>query len=296
MIDALVDDSLCDNANAMTEADAIPAEFLDNPDPPVDNNPSPVAGRQRETQMGFVRSLATIVFLIALPVAIITTNVRLLLNAPLVYDYAFDRYHAEETTGLSRADLDRCGAELREYFNNGEPTYYCTVTENGLQAPIFSARETLHMEDVKSLVTWVNRVQLISVMYIVAYGVIFFVWSREGNLRQLAGQSLIALLAGLVFVGAVGVFAAIGFDAAWEQFHELLFANDLWRLNPRTDHLIQMFPEEFWRDATFMLGALCLIQAAIIGAFAGIYLLSSRGDRRELSGSLSVGHSSSQAA
>jgi hypothetical protein len=45
-----------------------------------------------------------------------------------------------------------------------------------------------------------------------------------------------------------------------------------------------------------MLGALCLIQAAIIAAVAGIYLLSSRGERRELSGAIGVGRSSSQAA
>ena len=92
------------------------------------------------------------------------------------------------------------------------------------------------------------------------------------------------------------MFAAFGFEAALERFHELLFTNDLWRLNPRTDHLIQMFPEAFWRDATFMLGALCLIQAALIAAVAGIYLLSSRGERRQLLGAIGVGRSTSQAA
>ena len=279
----------------MTEDAEIPAEVLDKPDPRVDNNGVAVAGRQRETHMGFIRSLATIVFVIALPVAILTTNIRVLLNAPLVYDYAFDRYNAEETTGLSRADLDACGAELREYFNNSEPTYYCTVTENGLPTPIFSARETLHMEDVKDLVVWVNWLQMISVMFIVAYGVVFFVWSREGNLRQLAGQCLAGLLLGFIAVGAVGAVAAVGFDAAFEQFHEIAFSNDLWRLNPRTDHLIQMFPEEFWRDATFMLGAMCLIEAALIASVAGIYLISSKAERRHIAGSIEV-NASTQAA
>ena len=40
-----------------------------------------VAGRQRDTNMGFARSLATIVFILALPIAIVTSNVRILLNA-----------------------------------------------------------------------------------------------------------------------------------------------------------------------------------------------------------------------
>lgn len=271
-------------------------EALDKADPPVDNNDVAVAGRQGETHMGFARSLATILFIVALPVAIITTNVRLLMNAPVVYDYAFDRYDAESSTGLSRSDLDACAAELRRYFNNGEPTYYCTVTENGLPAPIFSAKETQHMEDVKGLVTWMNLLQVITVMFVVAYGVLFFVWSKEGNLRELAGQSLASLLIGGLVVGAIAAFAAVGFEAAWERFHEIAFTNDNWLLNPRTDHLIQMFPEAFWRDAVFIMGALTLLEAALIAAVSGIYLISTKGERRQIAGTIAVSSSTSQAA
>lgn len=269
---------------------------LDNADRPLDNASVAVAERQGETHMGFARSIATILFIIALPIALITTNVRLMLNAPLTYDYAFDRYNAEDVTGLTRADLDACAADLRDYFNNSEPTYYCTVTENGLPGPILSARETQHMEDVKGIVTWVNLAQVVSVMMVVAYGIIFFVWSREGNLRQLAGQSLAALLLGVIVVGAIGAFAAVGFDAAWERFHRILFTNDNWLLDPQTDHLIQMFPEEFWRDAVFMLGGLILMQAALIAAVAGIYLIATKPARRPLSQSIGVSPSASQAA
>ena len=288
--------TLCIAMNDATPHEAAPG-LLDNADPPVDNDQVVVAGRQRETHMGFIRSLATILFVLALPVAIVTTNVRLLLNAPFIYDYSFDRYDATQATGLSRSDLDDTGAALRDYFNNDEKTIYHTVTENGLPAPVFNARETRHMEDVKALVVWVNRVQLASVMFIVAYGMVFFVWSREGTLRQLAGQTLAGLLLGLIAIGVIGVAAVVSFDAAWEQFHVILFPSGFWLLNPRTDHLIQMFPEEFWRDATFIFGALCLLEAAVGAAVAGIYLLSSKGQRGAVTaGNIAVGASSSQAA
>jgi integral membrane protein (TIGR01906 family) len=267
---------------------AVESETLDKADPPVDNASVAVAGRQRETHMGFVRTLATIAFIIALPIALVTTNIRLLLNAPLIYDYAFDRYHAEETTGLSRADLDHCAAELREYFNNGAKTYYCTVTENGLPTSIFTARETLHMEDVKSLVSKMNIVQIASVMFVVAYGIVFFVWWRDSDLRQLASQALVGLLAGAAVIAVLGVMVAVGFDSTWERFHELAFTNDLWLLNPRTDHLIQMFPEEFWRDAIFILAGMTLLEAAAVACVSAIYLISSRGPHRHLSGSIAM--------
>jgi integral membrane protein (TIGR01906 family) len=270
-------------------------EVLDNVIEPDHNATVAVAGRQRGTYMGFARSLATILFVIALPVALVTTNIRVLANAPLVYDYAFDRYDAEQATGLSRSDLDGTGAALREYFNNGEKTFYRTVTEDGLEQSVFNARETRHMEDVKSLFVKVNRAQEASVVLVLLYAVGFFIWARDGQVRQLAVHCLTGLALGIVTVGGIGIVAAFGFDAAFERFHTIAFANDLWQLNPATDHLIQMFPEPFWRDMTVLLGAMCAAEALAIAAVSVVYLLGSRTERNRLSSAVDL-NSSTQAA
>ena len=271
-------------------------EPLDNVDPPSHNAAVAVAGRQRKPYMGFARTLASVLFVIALPIALITTNVRLLANAPLVYDYAFDRYDAAEATGLSRGDLDHCGAALRDYFNNGEKTFYCPVTENGLPTPIYSARETRHMEDVKSLFVMVNRAQEASVVYVLLYAVAFFIWARDGHVRQLASQSLMGLALGVLAVGSIGIVALFGFQSAFERFHTVVFTNDLWKLNPATDHLIQMFPEPFWRDMTILLGGMCAIEALLIGALSAVYLIGSRSERTHLTSRIDLNPSSPQAA
>lgn len=276
--------------------DAIPPELLDKPDPADQTAGVAAAGRQRETHMGFARTLATLLFIIALPVALVTTNIRLLANAPVVYSYAFDRYNAEDATGLSRADLDSTAAALRQYFNNDEKTFYHTVTEGGLPGPVFNARETRHMEDVKQLFVGVNRLQELSVVFVLAYIVAFFLWARDSDVRQLATQSLVGLGLGTVVVGSIAVVAAFGFDAAFTRFHKLFFSNNLWQLDPDRDHLIQMFPQDFWRDITIVLGAMCALEAALIGAVAGIYLMSTRGERRRLVASIDVNASHTQAA
>jgi len=268
---------------------------LDNADPPAENE-GEAAGRQRESHMGFVRALATIAFVVALPIALLTTNIRLLINAPAVYNYAFDRYDAEETTGLSRADLDGTSAALRHYFNNNEETFFHTVTEDGLPASVFNPKETRHMEDVKRLVVWTDRVQELSVVYVLLYVVAFFIWAREGNVRQLALQCVVGLALGTVFVGAIAVFAAFGFDAAFTRFHQLLFANGDWQLDPASDHLIQMFPEKFWRDMTIALGAMCALEALLVGGASALYLIGSRTERRHLAAALDVNASRTQAA
>jgi integral membrane protein (TIGR01906 family) len=276
--------------------DVIPPEFLDKADPPDHTADVAAAGRQRETHMGFARTLATLIFIVALPVALVTTNVRLLANAPLVYDYAFDRYDGEDATGLSRADLDATAAGLRRYFNNDEKTFYGTVTEGGLPGPVFNARETRHMEDVKQIFVWLNRIQEYSVVFVLAYVVALFVWARDSNVRQLAAQSVIGLGLGVLVVGGIGVFALFGFEAAFTRFHELFFSNNLWQLDPERDHLIQMFPDGFWRDITVALGAMCALEALLIGSIAGIFLMSTRGERRQLGASIDVGASRTQAA
>ncbi len=271
------------------------AETLDNSGSPEENAGVAAAGRQRETHMGFARMLATFAFILALPIALLTTNIRLLANAPAVYDYSFDRYNAEDTTGLSRADLDSTAAALRRYFNNSEKTFFHPVTEGGLQTSVFNARETRHMEDVKRLFGWVNLAQELSVVYVIAYVIGFFIWAREGNVRQLAAQTLIGLGAGVLAVGGVGIFAAFGFGAAFDRFHELFFRNDLWQLDPRTDHLVQMFPEGFWRDMTILLGGMCAVEAFVIAAVASVYLMGTRTERRHLPASMDI-TSSTQAA
>ena len=272
-------------------------ESLDNVDPGAENASVAVAGRQqRGTLMGFARVVASILFIIALPVAIVTTNIRLLANAPAVYDYAFDHYDAESVTGISRTELDGAGAAIRDYFNNGEKTFYYPVTIDGLEQPIFNATETRHMEDVKSLMVQLNRVQEISVIFVLAYVVAFFIWARDGEMRQLATQALIGVGLGALVVGGIGVTAAFGFEAAFERFHGIAFANDFWQLNTRTDHLIQMFPEPFWRDMTILLGAMSALVGFIIAAIAGVYLLGSRSERTRLASSVDMHASPTQAA
>lgn len=246
--------------------------------------------------MGFARMLATLIFMIALPTALISSNIRVLANAPLVYDYAFDRYGAEDATGLSRADLDSTAGALRQYFNNNEKTLFHTVTQDGLQEPVFNARETRHMEDVKRLFVWVNRIQELSILFVLAYVISFFIWSREGNMRQLAQHCLLGLGLGAAVVGGIGIFAAFGFEAAFTRFHELFFTNNFWQLDPQTDHLIQMFPEPFWRDMTIVLAAASAAEALVIAAISSVYLLGSRGERREPARGMEVKTSTTQAA
>ena len=50
----------------------------------------------------------------------------------------------------------------------------------------------------------------------------------------------------LIPLGAFALWAIVDFDSAFTFFHRLLFTNDLWLLDPRTDLLIRICPESMF--------------------------------------------------
>jgi integral membrane protein (TIGR01906 family) len=233
-----------------------------------------VAGRlgPRRLLLGVSRKLATLLFILAVPVALVTTNVRFIVHEPRVYTYAFDQFDAVATTGVERADLLRAGGEIRDYFDNDQETLAIRVPVNGQEVSLFNPRETAHMKDVKGRFRLLNRAQEFSVLYVVTYVAVVVLWAREVTPRGLATSVVAGCGATLVAVGAAGGIGLAGFDNAWEEFHRVIFSNDFWLLNPATDRLIQMFPPAFWESIVFFIGLLVAAEAALILIGAAIYL------------------------
>ena len=91
-------------------------------------------------------------------------------------------------------------------------------------------------------------------------------------MRTLARQiALSSLISGAMIV-AIGVVAVTGFNQAFEQFHVIAFNNDLWKLNPNRDHLIQMFPEAFWQDIILWIGLAILAEVGVLAGVSALYL------------------------
>ena len=218
--------------------------------------------------MLFVRYAATALFIVAVPVFLVLTNVRVAATEPRVFGYSFPKYDVVEVTGVDRAQLDRAAVEMVRYFRNSEPLLTTRVTIDGQEQALFNPREVLHMRDVKERFQASFRVHEAAFVYIVGYVAAVFLWSRERPMRRLAEQSILAgvLTAGILATAALTML--VGFDAMFRQFHLLSFSNDFWMLDPATDRLVQMFPQGFWFDVSLAVGVASVAQGALI-AFAG---------------------------
>jgi integral membrane protein (TIGR01906 family) len=223
-----------------------------------------------------IRILAAIIFVVSVPVALVTSNIRFVANEARVYRYAIDEYDAVAKTGIEREELIRASAEIRAYFNNDEETLAIMVREGSRDVSLFNARETAHMEDVKDRFQAVNKAQEFSVIYVLGYVAVVGLWAREVSLRGLAIQVALGAMICVVAIGAIGAFGAAGFDSAWEDFHELMFSNDFWLLNPNTDRLIQIFPPAFWESIVFFIGTMIMAEAVLLALGSLIYIGASR--------------------
>jgi len=226
--------------------------------------------------VGAVRILATVLFIISIPIALLTTTIRFVANEPQVYRYAIDEYGAVSTTGVGRDELLRAGAELRAYFNNGDKEPNIRVRRGDQEINLFGPRETAHLVDVKDRFRLVNRVQEFAILYVIGYVSAVVLWAREVTPRRLAVNVIIGSGVTLAVIGAAGALGASGFDSAWTSFHEALFSNDFWRLNPDTDRLIQIYPPAFWENIVFFIGVLMAAEAAALIIASALYLGASR--------------------
>lgn len=228
-----------------------------------------------KSELGFLRIVLIGTFILAVPIALITTNIRVAISEQAVYDHSVRKYAAAAVSGIPEPELIRANGIIRDYLvdPDARPLAIQVTNDRGESATLFSATETVHMADVRSLVQTMLTVQVIAVALALTLAVVMIVlWPA----RALAAALLYSSLVTFAVLGASGLLAATGFDAAWSQFHVIAFANDFWELDPDTDHLIQMYPEAFWQEVAVTIGGFIAVQAFAIAALSATYLVLTR--------------------
>jgi len=217
--------------------------------------------------------LGAAAFVVALPLALIGTNVRILFTSRPLYTFALDTYDVPTVTGIPRQELDRAMTEIRDYFANDQRLLRITVTDSsGRTNPLFTPREVIHMRDVKGLVGGIVRVQQVAIIVVAAYVVLRLAIEGRRGWRGLARLTRASMLGTLAVAVAFGISAFVGFDDLFTRFHEISFSNDLWQLDPSRDHLVQMFPQDFWLVSTVLLAGMTVVEVLTLLALSWGFL------------------------
>ena len=167
--------------------------------------------------------------------------------------------------GISEEDLVRVDGALADCLRGDVQALDGLEAEVfGEMQPAFNARELAHMEDCRELFELARKVRGVIKVFGPLSAVLGFVLLKDRKRIRLS-----ACLGPLVLVlplGALAVWAAADFNAAFNFFHRMLFTNDLWLLDPRTDLLIRICPQGMFMNMGLRIGVMSLIFAAAVPA------------------------------
>ena len=220
--------------------------------------------------------LLWLLFVVAIPLFLISASITWAFNNPGIYNGGFEKYSISRISGITDADLRQVGVEIRHYINSANEPLDVKTHIFSQERNLFNQREISHMKDVKELVRGVYILAVASALYLTAVAVTGFCLQKGTFVLPLAKR--ISWGGGLTLISLTvfGIAALVGFDSLFLKFHQLSFANDLWRLDPRTDYLVLIFPQGFWFDATMWVMIRVIAAASILTVAGSCYLVYQR--------------------
>ena len=165
--------------------------------------------------------------------------------------------HLEERTGLTREEIKTAFNEMLDYCLGADEfsTGVLRWSESG----------KAHFTDVRVLFLLDLRVLAVSAALLAA--TLLFVWKTGLTPARPLGRGPM-FWAGAGLGGAfllVGALAALDFDRAFVLFHALFFpGKDNWLFDPAADQIINILPQEFFRNCALLVLALLVLGCAAL--------------------------------
>lgn len=216
-----------------------------------------------------LKTIAAIVLALCTPLLLLLSNLYLLATPAFIrYEYGkpsfppADLYDAGERLSLAEATL--------HYMRSDEGVDYLMNLQSRGRA-VYNEREIRHLVDAKWVMRGAFGVHAICALLCVL-ATLFF-WLRTEKRYSALQAVYLGCLVLLLFLIAIGVVVYANFGLFFTVFHRLLFEGDSW-LFAFSDTLIQLFPVQFWMDATWLLALLTAGECGVVGAAA--YVLSRR--------------------
>ena len=209
----------------------------------------------------WVANLLMVILVIGIPPFIVLSNLFLFLT-PQYLDFEYNK--------PDFPPADRFNAQDRRHFAAASIEYERgNINFEAFQAlGVYNAREINHMVDVRVLIAEVSTFHTMDAILLF---VLLLVLATQSATRALAARGLLAGgLLTLALFGAIGLFAAFGFNTFFTDFHRIFFSGDTWLFN-YSDSLIQFYPERFWFDTSIYLAGLTIVEAVIVGALGWIW-------------------------
>ena len=220
---------------------------------------------------GFLLLLSLILFITAATVVNIAGDKALLA-------VEMRRHSTPKVTGLPEDQYSEMGQMIAEYLTGKIPTFqYYLTDKDGSVSVCFHPYEANHMADCRRLISLTGKLKWIPaglVLICIGAGVALRKYRRSFSNGLLAALAFSALI--IVLVVAWGL---VSFNSLFTAFHRLLFTNEDWLLDARTDMLVRLMPASFFVSMGIRL--LLAISAVALLGFSSAMMMRMAGTGEE---------------
>ena len=164
------------------------------------------------------------------------------------YQNTYQQLNTHETIGVTKDELIDSTEVLLDYLQDNRNDLSIDVVQRGQEKQMFNQLEIDHMVDVKNLYQSAMTLRVISIVVFLLLTILYLTEMKsEWFYAMFKGYQYALLGFGIILFGIVS-YVIVDFQGFWILFHKILFTNDLWILNPLTDNLILMVPQEFFNQ------------------------------------------------
>lgn len=197
------------------------------------------------------------------PVFLTLVSVRIVMS-PLFLQFEYNRpgFPADPYGFTTQDRLELAPYAVNYLLYNKDLSYLGDMTFPGTDRPLYTRSELRHMYDVQVVTQIAFRVMFFGGL--AALITIFLLWRMGRHGRRIVRQSLFngAVLT-LSTIALIVLFALTAWDMFFTAFHQLFFEPGTWRF-AYSDTLIRLFPEQFWFDASLVIGGFTVLGAIVL--------------------------------
>lgn len=219
--------------------------------------------------MKIITNLARVLFVISLPLLLLSASIGWGFNSWWLYNYGFQKYDISQVTGIPPAELGKAAEGLIRYFNSNDEYANIQLTKDGKSFQLFNQDEQIHFKDVKGLVHLDYTFLIITSIYALGFALFWLFWRKRQYWRYLAWSLIGGSGLTLAVMLAMGLGILVDFQGLFLDFHQIAFTNQFWSA---PGYMLMLFPEGFWSDAAGILAGLTVMAAIILGALSILYL------------------------
>lgn len=188
-------------------------------------------------------------------IVLITSVEAVVYFNPGYFEKEYTKYDVLERVHMEMDDLLHVTDEMMDYLKGEREDLVVETIVDGEEREFFNEKEKRHMVDVQQLFLGAMRLRIAAAV-IAAVFIDILCLKKQGMVMLRMMQWGIGLFLG--GMAGLALLISTDFTKYFTYFHLIFFDNDDWILNPRTDLLINIVPEGFFRDTAYAIAFLFL--------------------------------------